>query len=31
LDVLKQAQDFIALQEQLIDMQNASKLKAYNN
>ena len=31
LDVLKQAQDFIALQEQLIDMQNASKLKAYND
>jgi len=31
LDVLKQAQDYINLQEQLIDMQNAPKIKAYND
>ena len=31
LDVLKQAQDYIALQEQLIDMANAPALKAYND
>jgi TP901 family phage tail tape measure protein len=31
LDVLKQAQEYIQLQEQLIDMQNAPKLKAYND
>jgi len=31
LDVLKQAQDYIQIQEQLIDMQNASKIKAYND
>ena len=31
LDVLKQAQDYISLQEQLIDMQNAPKIKAYND
>jgi TP901 family phage tail tape measure protein len=31
LDVLKQAQAYIDLQEQLIDMQNASKVKAYND
>jgi TP901 family phage tail tape measure protein len=31
LDVLKQAQDYIQLQEQVIDMQNAPKLKAYND
>jgi TP901 family phage tail tape measure protein len=31
LDVLKQAQAYIDLQEQLIDMQNASKIKAYND
>ena len=31
LDILNQAQDYIALQEQLIDMQSAPQLKKYND
>ena len=31
LDVLKQAQDYIALQEELVDIQNAPELKKYND